>query len=116
MDGTPKSVLSHHPFPLKGDPEDRIERLVILIKKLLLKMALSNHKVMETCSKEMFILVTSMDFNRLMIWMKNTLDLSTETWTDLLRYSGRAYDDEYALSNDHFRIFDTCAILYNVLD
>jgi len=130
LDGTRKSLLSHHPFSLKGDTEDRIERLVVLIKKLLVKMALSNHKVMETCSKEMFMLVTAMDFNRLMIWMlrktkpcpeaavfmKDTLELCNEGWKDLLRHSGRLTEDEYALSDDHFRIFDTCAILYNVLD
>jgi len=130
LDGTCKSSLSHHPFPLNGDPEDRIERLVVLIKKLLLKMALSNHKVMETSSKEMFMLVTAMDYNRLMIWMcrktkprpeaavfmKDTLDLCNEGWKNLLRQSGRLTEDEYALSDDHFGIFDTCAILYNVLD
>jgi len=130
LDGTPKSLLSHHPFPLDGDPEDRIERLVVLIKKLLLKMALSNHKVMQTCIKEMFILVSTMDFNRLMIWMrrkskprpeaamcmKESLDICNEIWKDLLRNSGRIGPDEYVLSDDHFGIFDTCAILYNVLD
>ena len=130
LDGTCKSLLSHHPFPLNGDAEDRVERLVVLIKKLLLKMALSKHKVMETCSKEMFMLLTSMDYNRLMIWMlrktkphpgaavfmRDTLELCNEGWKDLLRHSGRLAEDEYALSDDHFRIFDTCAILYNVFD
>ena len=33
LDGTCKSLISHHPFPLNGDPEDRIERLVVLINR-----------------------------------------------------------------------------------
>ena len=94
LDGTTKSLLSHHPFPLDCDPEDRIERLVILIKKLLLKMALSNHKVMQDCGREVVQMLTFMDYNRLMIWMlrktrpcpeaaicKRSLNLCDELWT-----------------------------------
>ena len=67
LDGASKNLLSHHPFPLNGDPEDRIERLVILIKKLLLKMVLSDHKVMQTCSMEIVRMISVMDLNRQMI-------------------------------------------------
>ena len=128
LDGTAKSLLSHHPFPLNGDPEDRIERLVILIKKLLLKMALSNHKVMEAGGKDMVQMITAMDFNRLMIWkLRKTkpcpkaavwllsIDICNETWLRLQRQDCMR-DDEFALSDDHFRIFDTFGILYNVLE
>ena len=128
LDSTSKSLLSYHPFPLNGDPEDRIERLVILIKKLLLKMALSNHKVMETCGKLVVQMITFMDYNRLMIWMlrktkpcpqaavcMSSLNLCSEIWQGLQRQE-RLRDDEYALSDDHFRIFDTFGILYNLLE
>ena len=128
LDGTTKSLLSHHPFPLDGDPEDRIERLVILIKKLLLKMALSDHKVMQDCGREVVQMLTFMDYNRLMIWMlrktrpcpeaaicKRSLNLCDELWKGLQRQE-RLRDDEFALSDDHFRIFDTFGILYNVLE
>ena len=130
LDGNAKSLVSHHLFPLNGDKEDRIERLVVLIQKLLLKMALSNHKVMQTCAREMFLLLCTMDHNRLMIWkmrktrtrpeaavsVKEMLELGGDIWKDLQRKSGRQSEDEYILSDDHFRIFDTCDILYNVLD
>ena len=42
------------------------------------------------------------------------LNLGKNIWDDLLRHS--LAEDEYALSDDPFRIFDTCAILYNVLE
>ena len=129
LDHLPKGVLSHHPFPLNGDPADRIERLVILMKKLLVKMILSKHKVMETCSEEMFQMTSSMDVNRMMIWMNRKtlpfpgaavssreMNLQNDVWMKLLKKSGREYGDEYVLSDDHFGIFDTFAILYNVLD
>ena len=104
--------------------------MVVLIQKLLLKMALSNHKVMQTCAREMFLLLCTMDHNRLMIWkmrktrprpeaavcVKEMLELGGDIWKDLQRKSGRQRQDEYILSDDHFRIFDTCDILYNVLD
>ena len=128
FDGSSKSLLTHHPFSLDGDPEDRIERVVITIKKLLLKMALSNHKVMETCSEEMGQMLAFMDFNRLMIWMLrkskprpeaavslSSLHLGSDIWDALMHKSGRKVD-EYALSGDHSRIFDICAILQNVLE
>ena len=131
LDGLPKSFFSHHPFSLNGDPEDRIERLVILIKKLLLKMVLSDHKVMQRCSYEMYSLISTMDHNRMMIWMirkskpvhdaafwmMENLELcGDDFWNPLLAKSGVLHDDEYILSDDHYRIFDTCTILYNVLD
>ena len=128
FDGSSKSLLTHHPFSLDGDPEDRIERVVITIKKLLLKMALSNHKVMETCSEEMGKMLAIMDLNRLMVWMLrktkphpeasvslSSLHLGSDIWEDLMHKSGRKVD-EYALSDDPSRIFDICAILHNILD
>ena len=128
LEGASKSLFSHHPFPLNGDPEDRIERLVILIKKLLLKMALSNHKVMQTCSMKIVQMISVMDLNRQMIWRlrktkpcpgaavstSGNLKLGDDIWKDLLHHS--LAEDEFALSDDPFRIFDTCAILYNVLE
>ena len=127
FDGVSKNLLSHHPFSINGDPENRIERLVILIKKLLLKMVLSDHKVMQRCSAEMIGMISTMDHNRLMmwkirkckpvpeaaVWMRANLEMSSDRWNALLAL---LRPDEYFLSDDHFRIFDTCAILYTVLD
>ena len=39
-----------------------------------------------------------------------------DVWNPLLAKSGVLHGDEYVLSDDHYRIFDTCTILYNVLD
>merc|ERR1719470_417208 len=50
-------------------------------------------------------------------WMMENLELGgDDVWNPLLAKSGVLHGDEYALSDDHYRIFDTCTILYNVLD
>ena len=129
LDGTSKSILSHHPFPLHhADPADRIERLVILIKKLLVKMAIGNHKVMENCTQEVHMLMNIMDYNRLMLWKTRKThphpgaavnlgahNLEEKTWQAMVDKSGRRHE-EYILSDDEFRIFDTCEILFNAKD
>ena len=122
-------LSSHHPFPLSGLPGDRTERIIIILQKLLLKMAYTQHKVTRKCSEEVEELLWIMMVNRSAIWFdRKTKPMpTTNQWVvaainpgqeevDKIKHKTGRLHQEYILSDDHFRLYDLFMIVHTILE
>ena len=129
MKPLPPSLFSHHPFPLTGLQEDRTERIIIVLQKLLLKMMVTKHKVTRRCSKEVEELLWIMIGNRTAIWFNRKTNPTpyTNEWAvtainqgeeelDKIKHKTGRLHNEYILSDDHFRLYDLFMIMHTILD
>ena len=66
-------LRSAHPFPLSGLPGDRVEKALMVMQKLILKMKLTKHKLYSICPHELKELERKIESNRCTIFLNRKL-------------------------------------------